>query len=278
VLLRLLKSLVGHANDNAQSNAHEFPEERLARLKAAHQAAPVDRHLDIIYNTLRVGGRPLNQFVAGCLADSRVESPPLKVFHRPLASFFLTQYFLHTLDIEGEHAECGVFFGTSALMLCRAAGTKIPGYTGRGLHLIDSFAGLSAPSPDDEYTIRGVGAGPAARRNLPQGWLAAPIGEARSTLKDFPDVSFHAGWIPQILPELPDRRWAFVHLDLDLYEPTLGSLQYFYPRLSTGGVIICDDYGAPLFPGAHRAWDRFCDDHEIPYVVLDTGQSVILKT
>ena len=70
---------------------------------------------------------------------------------------------------------------------------------------------------------------------------------------------------------------SFVHLDVDLYAPTFDSLTYFYPRLSTGVVIICDDCGAPLFPGAHRAWDDFCEQHEVPYVVLDTGQSVIVK-
>lgn len=278
MLLRFLRSLTGRFGGGAQAPVHVYPEERLARLKHAHQRAPIDRHLEILYRTLRIGDEPLNEFVARCLADSRVESPPLKAFHRPLASFFLAQYFLHALDVEGERAECGVFFGTSALLLCRAAGTRIPGYSGSGLHLIDSFAGLSEPSPADGYSIRGRSAGAASRGNLPKGWLAAPIDEARATLRDYPDVSFHPGWIPQVLPALPEARWSFVHLDLDLYEPTLGSLDYFYPRLSTGGVIICDDYGAPLFPGAHRAWDQFCDDNGVPYVVLDTGQSVILKT
>lgn len=101
---------------------------------------------------------------------------------------------------------------------------------------------------------------------------------ARQTLSDFPRLAFHQGWIPAVFNDLPEGRWSFVHLDLDLFEPTYASLDYFYPRLAPGGAIICDDYGAPLFPGAHRAWDRYCDEHDVPYVVLDTGQSVILKT
>ena len=47
---------------------------------------------------------------------------------------------------------------------------------------------------------------------------------------------------------------SFVHLDVDLYEPTRACLDYFLPRLSPGGFVICDDYGAPTFPGAARAW------------------------
>jgi hypothetical protein len=42
-------------------------------------------------------------------------------------------------------------------------------------------------------------------------------------------------------------------------------------------VIVCDDYGAPRFPGATRAWDEYCERQQIPYVVLDTGQSIILR-
>ena len=44
-----------------------------------------------------------------------------------------------------------------------------------------------------------------------------------------------------------------------------------------GGVIVCDDYGALLFPGARRAWDQYCEQNGLHFVVLDTGQSVILK-
>ena len=68
-----------------------------------------------------------------------------------------------------------------------------------------------------------------------------------------------------------------MHIDVDLYEPTRGCLEYFYPRLVEGGVMICDDYGAPLYPGAHKAWDEYCGQNDIAYVVLDTGQSVLIK-
>jgi hypothetical protein len=44
-----------------------------------------------------------------------------------------------------------------------------------------------------------------------------------------------------------------------------------------GGVIICDDYGAPTFPGAERAWDRFCGERGLPFVVLPSGQSILLR-
>lgn len=277
MLLKLLRSWVGNRGSDTHARKDEFPKERLARLVQAHERAPIDLHLHILYENIRIGQHGLNPLVELCVAGSGAQTPPLKALHRPLASFFLAQYLLHALDIEGAWAECGVFLGTSASLLCRTAQTRIPDYTGTGLHLIDSFAGLSKPSDQDLFPVRGRGKQKAGNRTMPENWLAAPIDHARTALKDFPDVTFNAGWIPEIFTELPDTRWSFVHLDVDLYAPTLDSLAYFFPRLSTGGIIICDDYGAPLFPGAHRALDDFCEEHEIPYVVLDTGQSVIIK-
>lgn len=278
MLLKLFKSWVGDRGGNAPARIDETPEERAARLKRAYRHAPVDLHRRILYQHLSIGDRALNDLVDQCVAESLAKLTPAKALHRPLASFFLSQYFLYALELEGARAECGVFAGTSALLLCRAARTRVPGYRGADLHLIDSFEGLSEPTAQDVFPALERDGENAIGRSWHKGGFAAPADYARHALKDFPDVTFHAGWIPEILAELPETHWSFVHLDVDLYAPTLDGLAYFFPRLSAGGVIVCDDYGAPFFPGAHRAWDEFCDEHDVPFVVLDTGQSVIVKT
>jgi O-methyltransferase len=98
----------------------------------------------------------------------------------------------------------------------------------------------------------------------------------RDAMAGFPGASLHKGWIPEVLAELPEAPWSFVHVDVDLYQPTLDCLKYFFPRLVPGGVIVCDDYGSPAFPGARRAWIEFCGD-SLGYVALPTGQSVLVK-
>ena len=135
--------------------------------------------------------------------------------------------------------------------MCRAATTRLARYDGAGLHLIDSFAGISPPQEEDD------GRGVVMKPGFDGGAFASPLELVKHTLREFPAVAIHPGWIPAVFAQLPEARWCFVHLDVDLYEPTLACLNYFYPRLVDGGVIICDDYGAPLFPGAHRAWDEF---------------------
>lgn len=272
MLLRMLRSLKSSARRTRSVPGDETPLQRVNRLNRVHAAAPVDFHLELAYGALRIGDKPLVPLVERCVTDSYVATPPAKTFHRPLASYFLARYFLHSMGVPGARAECGVYSGTSALLLCCAAQTRDPLYTGAGLHLIDSFEGLAEPTDEDRYDA------PGGRRKLTmdKGGLAAPIERAKHAVQGFPQVAFHQGWIPAVFDTLPETPWSFVHLDVDHYEPTYHSLAYFYPRLSPGGVIVCDDYGAPLFPGAHRAWDRYCDENAVPYVVLDTGQSVIL--
>lgn len=279
VLLRVLKDIFGGRRNDAsarQPEREQYPNEARSRTASAHAGAPLDRHLEIALGDMRIGEHDLRTLSDRCLVDSDSKVPPLKALHRPLASYFLARYFLHAMTVGGEFAECGVFRGTSALFLCRAAKTRIPGYAGEGLHLIDSFEGISQPSDEDFFDARGKD-GSIVRTTVPQGALSAPVDAVRQSMRDFPKVNVHQGWIPGVFQQLPDTRWAFVHIDVDLHEPTRDCLEYFFPRLNPGGVIVCDDYGSLLFPGARRAWDRFCEKNGVPFVVLDTGQSVILK-
>jgi len=62
--------------------------------------------------------------------------------------------------------------------------------------------------------------------------------------------------VPEVLEEVRDQRFAFLHLDVDLYAPTRDSLRFFYPRLQPGAVVVCDDYGFTSCPGATAAVDE----------------------
>jgi len=97
-----------------------------------------------------------------------------------------------------------------------------------------------------------------------------------SRFSEFPGIAFLKGWIPPVLDELPERTWSFVHIDVDLYEPTMACLEYFFPRLAPGAVIVNDDFGSPMFPGGRTSWKNFFEKKNLSYVVLDTGQSVYI--
>ena len=73
-------------------------------------------------------------------------------------------------------------------------------------------------------------------------------------------LKFTKGWIPKDLRKYKIKKFSFIHIDLDLHKPILDTLEFFYPKLVKGGIIICDDYNSSQFPGAKKAWDDFFKD------------------
>ena len=65
-------------------------------------------------------------------------------------------------------------------------------------------------------------------------------------------VVFHPGWIPDKFADVGEKKFCFVHIDVDLYEPTRDALALFGQRLAPGGILICDD--SALRPVRVRDW------------------------
>lgn len=252
---------------------------RLLKLSTIHENAPLDRHLDLLFRDARVGAASLLEVTAEAIRRTGTNVPALKSLHRRYATMNLVAYFMHARRGRGRWAECGVYNGCSSLSLCLAARSVEPAFDGTGLHLVDSFEGLSPAGAEDHHALtdehgRTVLVPPIILGSQ----FRTSVDRVRAAFSDFPEAQFHQGWIPSVLATLPEGEWSFVHIDVDLYGPTRACLEYFMPRLAPGGVIVCDDYGAPTFPGAERAWDEVCAREGVPFVALPTGQAVILKT
>lgn len=63
--------------------------------------------------------------------------------------------------------------------------------------------------------------------------------------------------VPKYVEEHPGLRISVLHLDVDLYEPTLAGLKYLYPLVVPGGVVILDEYGQEKFAGESAAFDEY---------------------
>ena len=77
------------------------------------------------------------------------------------------------------------------------------------------------------------------------------------------------GYIPDTLVGLESEHFAFVHLDMDLYQPQLVALRFFAPRMSFGGVIQIHDYFFVELPGVRQAVDEFAEEYK--FVRIPTG-------
>jgi hypothetical protein len=176
--------------------------------------------------------------------------------------YVVSQLVMALKHLNGDLAECGVYNGATSYFMARA-GLQVGVH--RSMHLFDSFAGLSEPAPlDGSY--------------WESGRFAIPEDVARSNLQKFKDVHFYKGWIPERFDEVADRKFVFVHVDVDLYRPTRDCFDFFYPRIVPGGMMVCDDYGFTTCPGAYQAVQEFMEDKPEHLIHLPTGQAVIIRT
>lgn len=161
----------------------------------------------------------------------------------------------------GDVAECGVYRGGTARLLFD---TMRAARTARRLFLCDTFLGM----PD---------ANPAADIHRAGDFGDTSEAHVRARFAGADNVELVHGIIPDSLAPLADRRFCFVHIDLDLYASVLGAVHFFYDRVLPGGSIVFDDYGFSSTPGARRAVDEFFAERREMPLALASGQCIVLK-
>jgi len=179
----------------------------------------------------------------------------------PERCWMLFHLMRHALSLAGDFAEFGVFRGGTALLaaeLLREAGDP------RALHLFDSFAGMPETSAGEAFSAGDFDqTSEAAVRKL-----LAPVSV---------NARFHAGFIPDTFPEAGVAALAFAHVDVDLYQSVIDCVEFAYPRLVAGGIMIFDDYGFPSCARAREAADQaFVSRREKP-IYLPTGQAMVIE-
>ena len=179
-------------------------------------------------------------------------------------------------EIPGEFAECGCFNGNSLF----ATKSLIEKHRSmKSIHVFDSFEGGLSEFVEKDLTngsITSINQAEEVGRSF-----ASSYSQLIEKTKDLSRVKINKGWIPEVFKTQEERNYCFVHIDVDLYEPTIESHKYFFERLSKGGVIVCDDYGYKQFPGAATAVDEFIlslpSSSYSHFIKHSIGTSVIIK-
>jgi len=143
--------------------------------------------------------------------------------------------------IPGAFAELGVYKGESAKIIHQMA-------PGRKFHLFDTFEGFSSEDLKVEW-------GEAATYSTAN-FADTSLAKVERNIEGDEQVVFHKGYFPKTAVGLENETFAFVNMDADLYNPTKAGLEFFYPRLSSGGVIIIHDY-THKWEGIQKAVDEF---------------------
>ena len=157
-------------------------------------------------------------------------------------------------EVAGDLIETGVGKGGATIFM--RAVLAVHGVTDRTVWAADSYEGF--PEVDDGFTYTGE-----------LGDLATlPVAGLEQVQANFDRygllderVRFLKGWFSETLPSAPIEKIAVLRLDGDRYDSTCDALGSLEPRVSAGGYVIVDDYGA--FLGCRRAIDDYRERNSI---------------
>lgn len=176
--------------------------------------------------------------------------------------------FKEVIGIPGHIVECGVFKGMSLLTFTKLIEVLCPADSLKRVIGFDTFQGFTAldarDGPPDE-----------SRGKVPGGWNAhefmpalerlIEISQQDSMVPRVKRVELVKGDATQTIPDYvkrnPGIRICLLHLDMDVYEPTMAALRHLYPLVSPGGIVLLDEYGMDGFPGESAAFDEYFAGH-----------------
>lgn len=175
-------------------------------------------------------------------------------------------------EIPGDFVECGVWRGGNSI----AAKLMFEAYgSNKKVILMDTFAGMTEPTESDKTTKHKT---PAIKRfqerqkESHNTWAYASLEEVKENFTKAGvgpvGVEYIVGDVTETLrttKNLPSEI-SILRLDTDWYESTKSEMEILYPRLTSGGVLIVDDYGH--WDGARKAIEEYFNDNSIKRPLL----------
>ncbi len=185
-------------------------------------------------------------------------------------------------DIPGDIVECGVWRGGS--MMAVAKTLLALGCQSRRLYLFDTFEGMTRPGERDVSRDGHVATEYFRRwRTEPDrsNWCRASLDEVerlvRSIGYDNSMIHFVPGKVEDTIPDQAPDTIAVLRLDTDFHESTRHELEHLFPRLSTGGMLILDDYD--YWQGVRQATDEYVARNHLNLFLhrIDSSARVAVK-
>jgi len=162
------------------------------------------------------------------------------------------------ITLDGDAAEVGVYRGGSARLLSEVLQGN--------LHLFDTFEGMPETNPNIDVHNEGD-------------FAKTSIEKVKTFVEAGPgSVYIYQGIFPETVEDFDeDITFKFVHIDVDIYKSTKEGFEFFYDKMISGGIMVCDDYGFKTCPGAKKAVDEFFKDRDENPIYIPTGQAIIIK-
>ncbi|MDE2006336.1 MAG: class I SAM-dependent methyltransferase [Rhodospirillales bacterium] len=170
--------------------------------------------------------------------------------------------------LPGDFVECGVDTGMFSAAICEYLDFNTQD---RDFWLFDTFAGI----PEAQMT--------AAEQAGIGGWHNRHSYEecftvAQANFAPWPRCRLVRGEVPATLAQFPpDRRIAYLSIDMNIVAPEIAALEFFWDRLVPGGIVLLDDYGWATHRAQQAAMDDFAAARAVEILCLPTGQGLLIR-
>lgn len=162
-------------------------------------------------------------------------------------------------NIPGSFAELGVYKGETAKIIHLIDNA-------RTFHLFDTFEGFNTNDLEQEKI--------SDDRYSTTNFADTSLDKVKIYINGNNNISYHQGRFPQTLTNIIPQTFAFVHIDADLYLPTFEALNFFFPYLASGGIILIHDYNHN-WDGVKKAVDLFLLNNPCATIQLADAQGSI---
>ena len=168
------------------------------------------------------------------------------------------------MRLEGDFVECGVNRGGLARTVIECTSLH---HSGKKFFLLDTYNGLVEKYLTPEEIASGF---------RPGGYEDCYEAVVQ-TFSEYPNAIVIKGAVPETLSQVDAQKIAYLSIDMNCAEPEIAAANHFWDRLTSGAVILLDDYGWYGHIQQKLAFDQFAAEHGVEVLSLPTGQGMLIK-
>lgn len=197
----------------------------------------------------------------------KIENFPKYLSRQSLARYLaLYEIFSKALTVQGDVVQCGVNWGGSLVYFGLLSAVLEPVNLQRRVIGFDTFEGFPSIHEKDQQAsqlmsteMRAGGFAADAHADLCR---AIELFDQNRFIGHVNKMVLVKGdaceTIPEFLAANSHTVVSLLHLDFDLYEPTLVALKHFLPRMPKGAVLVFDELNNRTWPGETKAVIEAC--------------------
>lgn len=173
--------------------------------------------------------------------------------------------------LPGDFVECGVNKGLMSSSIMHSLNWDTQD---KNFWLLDTFAGtdLSLLTSEEFAHVR-----ERDTELIASGYYASGVDEVVANFAEWANVRIIQGSVPGTLERITASSIAYLHIDMNASTPEIAALDFLWPRLTEGAVVLLDDYAYRGYEPQYRAVQSFAQRRGVVVLSLPTGQGLFLK-